>query len=321
MTESTLHHPWLTLAGPGAGDLLTLTPEKAGWTYCGLRVLRLEPGELRRFATGNEEYFVLPLEGGLTLEVAPTASPAITEARVGLTGRATTFDRVTDFAYVGRDSNVTMVSAHGAQVALPSARCENRLPPRYGPADAVPVEIRGRGPATRQVNGFGVPGVWEHAEKLIAVEVVTPPGNWSSYPPHKHDATEPCPVVNEEIYFYKIAGHDQISHSREGFGYHRTYTGPEHEAAGLAELDEFVEVRDGDLVTVPHGYHGPCVAAPGYPMYYLNVMAGPSADRSTAVCDDPTHSWVRDSWDAAAADPRCPVTSFEGRLDGRRRAS
>jgi 5-deoxy-glucuronate isomerase len=321
MTESTLHHPWLTLAGPAAGDLLTLTPERAGWSHCGLRVFRMEPGELRRFATGNEEFFVLPLAGGLTLEVAPTATPTVTEARYALTGRATAFERVTDFAYVGRDSNVTMVSAHGAEVALPSARCETRLRARYGPADEVPVEIRGAGPATRQVNGFGIPGVWDHADKLIAVELITPPGNWSSYPPHKHDASEPCPVVNEEIYFYKIAGHDQISHSREGFGLHRTYTAPEHEAAGLAELDEFIEVRDGDLVTVPHGYHGPCVAAPGYPMYYLNVMAGPAADRSMAFCDDPTHGWVRDSWSGMAADPRCPVTSHEGRLDGLRRTS
>ncbi|MBL8931615.1 MAG: 5-deoxy-glucuronate isomerase [Kineosporiaceae bacterium] len=318
MSESALHHSWLTLAGPGAGDLLTLTPEKAGWTYCGLRVVRLEPGELRRFPTGAEEFFVLPLAGGLTLEVGPQNSPAITEARYALTGRATAFDRVSDFAYVGRDSLITMVSANGAEVALPSARCEKRLPPKYGAADAVAVEIRGTGPSTRQVNAFGVPGRWDHAEKLIAVELITPPGNWSSYPPHKHDVTEGCPVVNEEIYFYKIAGHDQVSHSREGFGYHRTYTGPEHEDAGLTPLDEFIEVRDGDLVRVPHGYHGPCVAAPGYPMYYLNVMAGPAPDRSMAFCDDPTHGWIRDTWDGAAADPRCPVTTHEGRTDGLR---
>ena len=117
--------------------------------------------------------------------------------------------------------------------------------------------------------------MWDHAEKLIACELLTPPGNWSSYPPHKHDASDPCPVVNEEIYYYRIAGRDQVTPSRDGFGYHRTYTGPEHEEAGLAALDETLEVRDHDVVLVPHGYHGPCMAAPGYPMYYLNVMAGP----------------------------------------------
>jgi 5-deoxy-glucuronate isomerase len=318
---SRLHHPWLTLAGPGAGDLLTLTPARAGWTYCGLRVLRLEPGELRRFTTGPEEMFVLPLSGGLTLEVAASATPSKTELRFALTGRASVFDRVSDFAYVGRDSSVTIVSANGAQVALPSAVCEKRLPPKYGPADQVPIEIRGAGPSTRQVNAFGTPGAWDHADKLVAVELITPPGNWSSYPPHKHDITEPCPVVNEEIYFYKIGGHDQISHSREGFGLHRTYTGPEHEDAGLEPLDEFVEVRDGDLVTTPYGYHGPCVAAPGYPMYYLNVMAGPAPQRSMLFCDDATHGWVRDSWARDTPDPRCPVTTHEGRVDGLRRGS
>ena len=139
------------------------------------------------------------------------------------------------------------------------------------------MEVRGAGPATRQVTSFGVPGAFDHAEKLMACELLTPPGNWSSYPPHKHDATDPCEVVNEEIYYYRIAGPDQVTPSEQGFGLHRTYTGAEHDKAGLAPIDLDVEVRDGDVVLVPHGYHGPCVAAPGYPMYYLNVLAGPAA--------------------------------------------
>ena len=318
MTESTLHHPWLTLTGPAAGDLLTLTPERAGWQYSGLRVIRLEPGELRRIETGDDEIFVLPLSGSLTIEVAASASPASVEEQFALKGRDSVFTRVTDFAYAGRDSTIAMVSAHGAEVALPSARCTTRLGPKYGPADAVSVEIRGAGPATRQVISFGVPGLWDHAEKLIACELLTPPGNWSSYPPHKHDASAPCPVVNEEIYFYKIAGPDQVTPSREGFGLHRTYTGPEHEAAGLAPLDELVEVRDMDVALVPYGYHGPCVAAPGYPMYYLNVMAGPAAERAMSFCDDPEHGWVRDSWTTMAPDPRCPMTTHQG-VEGVRR--
>jgi 5-deoxy-glucuronate isomerase len=309
-----MHHSWLTLAGPQAGDLLTLTPDKAGWQSCGLQVIRLEPGELRRLRTDGDEIFVLPLAGGLTIEVAHEAKPAVTEARFAITGRSSVFTRVTDFAYVGRDSLVTLVSAHGAEVALPASRCDRRLPPAYGPADRVAVEVRGAGPSTRQVNSFGTPGVWDHCENLIAVELITPPGNWSSYPPHKHDVTQPCPVVNEEIYFYKIGGPDQVTPSREGFGLHRTYTGPEHEAAGLEPLDEYLEVRDGDVVTVPYGYHGPCVAAPGYPMYYLNVMAGPG-DRAMAFCDDPAHAWVRDGWAGQATDPRVPVTTLDGRSE------
>jgi 5-deoxy-glucuronate isomerase len=145
----------------------------------------------------------------------------------------------------------------------------------------------------------------------MACELLTPPGNWSSYPPHKHDATDPCEVVNEEIYYYRIAGPDQVTPSEQGFGLHRTYTGAEHDEAGLAPIDLDVEVRDGDVVLVPHGYHGPCVAAPGYPMYYLNVLAGPG-QRSMAFCDDPAHAWQRSTWDGAALDPRVPMTSADG---------
>lgn len=308
-------HPWLSRTGPESGDTVLLTPQDAGWEYAGLHVLRLEPGVMRTVATGGSEVFVLPLAGGLTIEVAASAAPAITETRLGIAGRSSVFERVTDFAYVGRDSLVRMISAHGAEVALPSARCSTRLPPVYGPAEKVPVDVRGAGPATRQVTNFGVPGVWDHAERLIACELITPGGNWSSYPPHKHDVTEPCPVANEEIYFFRVAGPDGITPSREGFGLHRTFTGPEHLAAGLAEIDETLQVRDGDVYCIPHGYHGPCVAAPGYDLYYLNVLAGPNtgADRSMAFCDDPSHAWVRDTWEGAPVDPRCPVTSAEGR--------
>jgi 5-deoxy-glucuronate isomerase len=330
-----LHRPWPSAAGPHLGDLVVLTPAAAGWSYAGLQVLRLEPGTTRTIATGESELFVLPLSGGgLSIEVAAEATPTVTEARFRLTGRASVFERVTDFAYVGRNSLIRVINAPGpegaggsegsegagvAEVALPSAVCEYRLPPRYGPAASVPVEVRGAGPATRQVTNFGSPDVWEHADRLIACELITPAGNWSSYPPHKHDLTDPCPVPNEEIYFFKIAGPDRVTPSREGFGLHRTFTGPEHAEAGLVELDETVEVRDGDVFCIPHGYHGPCAAAPGYDMYYLNVLAGPAvgAQRSMAFCDDPAHAWVRDTWPSTPIDPRCPVTSANGRLGQR----
>ena len=307
------HHPWLSLAGPASGDVVVLTPAMARWQYCGLRVLRLEPGDMRTIETGDSEAFVLPLSGGLTIEVAATAAPGATELRQALTGRSSVFDRVTDFAYVGRDSAIRMISAQGAEVALPMARCRHRLPPKYAAAEQVPVEVRGAGPSTRQLNNCGAPQAWTHAEKLVACEVLTPAGNWSSYPPHKHDASPGCPAVNEEIYLFRIAGPDGVTPSREGFGLQRAYTGPEHEAAGLAEVDELVEVRDGDVFLLPHGYHGPSIAAPGYPMYYLNVLAGPADDRSMAYCDDPMHAWVRDTWAAQPIDPRCPITSADGR--------
>jgi 5-deoxy-glucuronate isomerase len=217
----------------------------------------------------------------------------------------------------GSDSTITLTSGGGAQIALPSARCSTRHPVKYCPAANVPVEVRGAGPATRQVTNFGVPGVWDHAERLICCELITPPGNWSSYPPHKHDppvhtaqsstrrsTTTASPGATRPPRAGKVSA--CTAHT----------TGPEHEAAGLDRLDETIEIRDGDVVLVPRGYHGPCVAAPGYPMYYLNVLAGPGPDRSMAFCDDPTHTWVRDSWADTLPDPRCPVTSAALRLDG-----
>jgi 5-deoxy-glucuronate isomerase len=300
---STLHRQWVD---GGDQAIVSLTPEDAGWAWTGLKVVRLSARESLTIETGPSECFVLPLAGGLTVDVEG-------QGTFVLDGRESVFTRVTDFAYVGRDASVVLTSEHGAEVALPSSRCERTLPAAYGAAQDVPVEVRGAGNATRQVTNFGVPGVWDKADKLICCELITPPGNWSSYPPHKHDPSEPCAVVNEEIYYYRIAGTDQVTPSRDGFGYHHTYTGPEHEAAGLAAIDAVTEVRDHDVVLVPHGYHGPCIAAPGYPMYYLNVMAGPAEERALAFCDDPTHGWVRDTWNHMPADKRCPVTSAQGR--------
>ena len=267
---------------------------------------------------------MLPLAGGAARHggAGRKARPGEREATYDLVGRDSVFTRVTDFAYAGRDSVLTLRSdarRRGGAAVGASASGGDR--PAYGPAEDVPVEVRGAGGATRQVTGFGMPGAWDHAEKLVACELLTPPGNWSSYPPHKHDATEPCEVVNEEIYYYRIAGPDQVTPSGQGFGLHRTYTGAEHDKAGLDPIDLDVEVRDGDVVLVPHGYHGPCVAAPGYPMYYLNVLAGPGTERSMAFCDDPDHGWVRGTWDgrdarpAGADDPR---RRDRGRRDVRR---
>jgi 5-deoxy-glucuronate isomerase len=269
-------------------NALEITPQLAGWQYCGLRIVRLAAGEECRMESGDSELFVVPLSGSVEVNAD--------DEKFHLAGRESVFGGVTDFAYVGRDSPLRLSSDAGAELALPSARCATRLPARYGPARDVAIEVRGGGPATREVRNFGTPDRWPYAEKLMCCELITPPGNWSSYPPHKHDTTDPCAVANEEIYYYRIAGRDQHTPSPDGFGLHRTYTGAEHVAAGLAELDLSLEVRDGDVVLIPHGYHGPCVAAPGYPMYYLNALAGPGAERSMAFCDDPVHGWIRDEW-------------------------
>ena len=137
-----------------------------------------------------------------------------------------------------------------------------------------------------------------------------PTGNWSSYPPHKHDDSPECEVNNEEIYYFRIGDAGATTYTPTGFGMHRTYTGSGHE--GLPQIDENVVVHDGDVFLIPRGYHGPCIAAPGYNMYYLNVLAGPGGERSMAFCDDPTHHWVRDELSAQPMDERLPLLTPGG---------
>ena len=270
---------------------LRVTPKLAGWTWCGLRVLELAPGAAHSFASGGEELLVLPLEGGGVVEC---------ESRTfELAGRGGVFAGVSDFAYVPRDAEVRVASPGGGRFILPSALAGNRLDPAYGPASAVPVELRGAGQSSRQVNNVCTPDSFP-ADKLLVVEVLTPGGNWSSYPPHKHDEQRPGELQLEEIYYFEVGG-DQ------GVGYQRVYSsGPDR------QIDVLAEVRDGDVVLVPYGYHGPSMAAPGYDLYYLNVMAGPAPERSWRFCDDPAHAWVRGTWEDQPVDQRLPMTGPGG---------
>jgi 5-deoxy-glucuronate isomerase len=291
-----LHLPSGTVQADG--DPVLVTPESAGWALCGLRVIRLAPGGERALATGLNEIAVLPLSGGgATVE---------TDGRtLTLTGRRSVFARVTDWAYVPMDSELRLSSPEGCELALASARATRRLEPAYVEARQVEVEIRGAGPATRQVTNFLTPEAFEGADKLICCELLTPDGNWSSYPPHKHDDTEGSPVANEEIYYFRIGRAGTVEYAPEGYGHHRTYTDD-------GSIDATLTVRDGDVFLVPRGYHGPSSAAPGYPMYYLNVMAGPEPGRRMAIADDPDQAWIRDTWASMEPDPRCPLTTSEG---------
>ena len=269
---------------------LTITPESAGWGFSGLRVLELGLGERRVLDTGGDELIVLPLSGACTVEVE--GEP------FALAGRAGVFAGVTDFLYVPRDARVEIACERGGRFALPSARADRRLPVRYVPAADVPVELRGAGQASRQVNNFCAPEALE-ADRLIAVEVLTPAANWSSWPPHKHDEERQGESRLEEVYYFEV----DAPQGREGIGYQRVYgSGPGR------EIDVCTEVRSGDTVLIPHGWHGPSIAAPGYDLYYLNVMAGPGTERAWLICDDPAHGWIRDTWAGQDVDPRLPLT-------------
>lgn len=286
---TTTHH---LPAGKAAADAyaVDVTPESAGWGYSSLRVLELPAGGWYTFDTGDSEWIVLPLSGGCTVAVGGDT--------FRLAGREGVFSGVSDFAYVPRDAQVSIASRDGGRFALTGARCTRRLPARYGPASSVPVELRGTGTCSRQVNNFGAAGVFE-CDRLIAVEVITPGGNWSSFPPHKHDEHRPGEESElEEIYYFEFAAHE----GTPGLGYQRVSP-----SGHGANTDVLAEVRDGDVVLIPDGWHGPSMAVPGHDMYYLNVMAGPGTDRAWLICDHPDHAWIRDTWPERPVDPRLPL--------------
>lgn len=255
-------------------------------SHTSLRIVELASGSTHPFATGGEEVVVVPLSGA--------AAVAVGGETFDLDGRADVFAGPTDVAYVGRDANVTLTSADGGRFALCGAGAAHPRPAHRLAAADVPVERRGAGQSSRLVRNFGTPGVLD-AEAVIACEVITPGGNWSSYPAHKHDEAGEHESVLEEVYYFEITpGPD----GEPGTGFFRTFSSPGH------QIDICAEVRDRDVVLVPHGWHGPAAAAPGHDMYYLNVMAGPGPGRAWLITDHPDQAWVRASWADQAFDPR-----------------
>ncbi len=277
---------------------------RPGWLHTGLRVVTLEAGERWSVHEPGWEYVVVPLSGAAS--VACT-DPGGVEHQADLLGRASVFAGPTDVAYVPAGSSLEVTgTAAGSRIAICAARVRGpgaATKFRHVAADEVPVELRGAGSCSREVRNFAVPHVLE-ADSIIAVEVLTPAGNWSSYPPHKHDEDrDGVETELEEIYYFetRVEGGATATGHHDPVGYQRVY--------GTAErpIDVFAEVRTGDVVLVPHGWHGPSMAAPGYDLYYLNVMAGPGDQRAWLICDDPSHGWVRQTWEGMAVDPRLPL--------------
>ncbi|WP_251049463.1 MULTISPECIES: 5-deoxy-glucuronate isomerase [unclassified Streptomyces] len=266
--------------------------------HTALRILTLGAGDTYAHPCGDREWIVLPLAGGCVVRCAePSPRPAgAPDAVFELRGRESVFTALTDFAYLPRGGNAEIGSAAGGRFALVGARCEHVLPARYGAAEDVPVELRGAGQCSRQVNNFAAADTFA-CDRLIAVEVLTPGGNWSSYPPHKHDEHHPGHESRlEEIYYFEIEPHD----GTPGLGYQRVTPSP------AGKTDILTEVRTGDAVLIPDGWHGPSIAAPGHAMYYLNVMAGPGETREWLIRDHPDHGWIRGTWAGQDIDPRLP---------------
>lgn len=265
--------------------LVSIDPERAAWNQCGLHVLDLEPGARREFTTGDSEWLALPLTGGCTVEV-----DGVTHT---IRGRRDVFSGPSDVLYLPIGTTAVLHSELGGRLALPSARTTVRHPVQFLAAEDAPVARRGSGHMSRQAHEYLLNSGLT-AEKLMVLEVYTPGGNWSSYPPHKHDVDSETETQLEEIYYFQVApGPDG-----EGVGYLRAY------ASDDRPIDVLAEVRSDDVVLVPHGWHGPAMAAPGYDLYYLNVMSGTGDSNEWLFSDDPRHAWVRETWDQMPFDSR-----------------
>ena len=255
-------------APDATGTVLEVTPASAGWTRVGFRVVRLATGE--RFAGGEEgRETCLVVVAGTASVVAGTHR----FDRVG--GRTSPFeDRAPGAVYLPAGARYDVVAESDVELAVCSAPGgADRAPRLIGDAD-MSRETRGHGTNTRYVRNILPQG--EPADSLLVVEVITPGGHWSSYPPHKHDtATEGAETALEETYYHRLQ-------PPQGFAFQRVYTDDR-------SLDETVCVEDGDVVMVPRGYH-PVGAAHGYDLYYLNVMAGPA--RNWIFRNDPAHDWL-----------------------------
>jgi 5-deoxy-glucuronate isomerase len=280
-------------AGTGAEGPydLVVTPASAGWGYSSLRTITLAAGAEHEFSCDGEEIIVVPLAGAATVTTGGGET-------FELAGRENVFAGPTDIVYLPAGSAARLRSTDGGRYALCGAVSDADLPAHYGPVTEVPVELRGAGQSSRQVRNFGTPEALA-AGAIIACEVITPGGNWSSYPAHKHDESTETESELEEIYYFEIAAGPN---GEPGLGFMRTSSSPGH------QIDICEEVHDRDAVLVPYGWHGPCVAAPGYDMYYLNVMAGPpdpnGGERAWKISDHPDQTWVRDTWADQPVDPR-----------------
>jgi 5-deoxy-glucuronate isomerase len=262
-----------------------------------MRVGNLNNNKEFKISADKVERLIWPLEGK---SISVQYSVAGVKATQVLEGRTSVFHGPTDLIYLSIDTDIVITGS--GRFIIAEAPAKNSYPPKFISKDRVPVFVRGTGPSSRQVHNFGVPEELV-ADRFIVVEIIVPGGNWSGSPAHKHDTYIPGKESNlEEIYYFESAVSRGLPTPEkiDPTGYIRGHSSDEREFELLAE------VRSGDVVLVPHGWHGPVMATPGYDLYFMNVMAGPDPDRSWNITDDPTQGWIRDTWQNQNADPRLP---------------
>ncbi|MBD2869318.1 5-deoxy-glucuronate isomerase [Paenibacillus arenilitoris] len=250
------------------GSVLRITPESAGWQYVGFEALKLEAGQRVRRETGEREACLVLLSGRANVS---TAAAEWTD----IGGRMSVFEKMPPYSvYVPSGDRYELTALTDVEVAVCTAPGRGGHEARLIAPEQVGAEKRGSGSNERLVHNILPEG--EPADSLLVVEVFTPEGNWSSYPPHKHDRDAlPDESLLEETYYYRVE-------PSQGFAIQRVYTDDR-------SLDETLAVADGQAVLVPKGYH-PVAAPAGYEVYYLNVMAGPI--RTWRFHNDPDHEWM-----------------------------
>ena len=250
------------------GCVLSITPESAGWDYVGFEVFKLAEGESLSRATGEQEMCLVLLSG--KADVSTNA-----QSWSGIGARMSVFEQIPPYAvYVPSGDSFSVTALTELELAVCIAPGKGGHDARLISPEQIGVEKRGSGSMERFIHNI-LPES-EPADSLLVVEVFTPGGHWSSYPPHKHDRDNlPEESLLEETYYYH-------TNPPQGFAVQRVYTDDR-------SLDETLAVGDGEAVLVPRGYH-PVSAPPGYDVYYLNVMAGPT--RTWKFYNDPAHAWL-----------------------------
>ncbi|WP_136605722.1 5-deoxy-glucuronate isomerase [Paenibacillus dokdonensis] len=250
------------------GSVLTVTPASAGWSYVGFEVFRLKPDQVLSRTTGANEVCLVLLSGSANIQSSKENWSDIGQ-------RMSVFEKIPPYSiYIPSQDTFQVTALTELELAVCSAPGGAKREARLIPPNQVGAELRGSGSTERLVHNI-LPES-EAAESLLVVEVFTPEGHWSSYPPHKHDRDAlPDESLLEETYYYRIQ-------PEQGFAIQRVYTDD-------LSLNETLTVQDGEAVMVPKGYH-PVSAPPGYEVYYLNVMAGPV--RAWKFQNDPAHDWL-----------------------------
>jgi 5-deoxy-glucuronate isomerase len=262
-----------------SGEILHFSRQQAGWEWMSFSVRRLQTGEEFKTRTEHEEAALVLLGGTCTISWERNTK------RIGK--RRNVFDGFPYTLYLPPGNEVTFTAETVCEIAECRVPSEAKLAPKLITPTDVASSLRGGGNASRQI--LDIIGPAFPADKLMVIEVYTPGGNWSSYPPHKHDVHNPPGEVDlDEIYYYRVR-------QPEGFAIQHLYSGKHGE-------DQMLKTKDGDTVLVHSGFH-PVVAGPGYDVYYLNFLAGSS--RALAVTEDPQHVWIRSTW--KDTDPRLPL--------------